>query len=302
MSEKPSEVSSAGSVRKRIMSWVCTHWKPLLGVGVAASALGAFAAISIVDAISMPTAAQASCSGTTVPAHRVGSAGPGQGMLAAKLQEGQREEVDFGRSIAAKELKMYLDLGGLASGQRYFSVHANQFVRADGAILNKSFIAADAESDGNLLILNLCFIRERNHTSIGDPGMYTGTVTLDDSRLRSSVTVPVTVTMQYVHGSLLFSIFFLLTLIPGTWCLWVVKTNRKGADNALSKSFFSWPFTVQGIVAVVVAGIAAIGVYIATYLRDPTWGSSVLQPLSLYGGMFTAFVTTGGIAQLAGKE
>jgi hypothetical protein len=301
MAETTSGTNSARSVMKRISSWVSTHWKPLFGVGVAVCVLGVFAVISIVDAVSMPTAAQASCSGSTVSANRVGSAGPGSGKLTAKLQEGQREEVDFGRSIAAKDLRVYLDLNGSASGRKYFSVHADQFVRADGAILNKRFIAADAESDGNLLILNLCFLREQSHASIGDPGIYTGSVTLDDSRLRSAVTVPVTVTMQYVHGFLLFSIFFLLTLIPGTWCLWVVKTNRNGTESALSKSIFSWPFTVQGIVAVIVASVAAIGVYIATYLRDPTWGSSVLQPLSLYGGMFTAFVTTGGIAQLAGK-
>lgn len=283
-------------------SWMAKRWKQLLIIGAAFCVLGVVTFASVLDAVSMPTANESSCSGSAIRANEVGSAGPGRGRLSAKLQEGQREEVDFGRSIAAKDLKIYLDLSGLPRGRRYFAVQTSQFIRADDATLNQGFIVTDAVSDGYVLVLNLCIIRERGHISIGDPGSYMGSVTLVDSRLKSAVTVPITVTMQYVHGTLLFWTTFLLTLIPGTWCLWVIKTNRKGEENALSKQILPWLMKVQGAVSVAIASTAAIGAYIATYLRDPTWGSSALQLLGLYGAMFTAFVTTGGIAQLAGKE
>jgi hypothetical protein len=107
--------------------------------------------------------------------------------------------------------------------------------------------------------------------------------------------------MQYTNGVFLLWLYF-GAVIPGVWYVWVIRERRDGKEFALSLAFLSWIRTVDGIVAVVAGSVAAFGVYVAVYLRDPTWGSSALQPLTLHGGMYSAFVTTSGLASLTGQK
>jgi hypothetical protein len=274
------------------------RWAGLAAATAALAVVVTLIVFSVLDALAMPTAAQQTCPDQSVPAGQIGHAGPGRGTLAAKIREGQNEEVDFGRSITARTLTLYLAMSAPATGARYFSIHADPFTRTDDATLANADILTRATSDGNTLIVTVCFIREKAGLSLGDPGSYTGSVTLDDSRLGSAVTIPVTVTMQYVHGMLLIWLY-VAAVLPGIWCLWVLKTSRDGREPAISREIFAWLRTVNGAVSVAAGSIAALSVYIATYLRDPTWGSSTIQPLALYGAMFSAFVTTAGLAQLA---
>jgi hypothetical protein len=110
-----------------------------------------------------------------------------------------------------------------------------------------------------------------------------------------------TVTMQYSNGVFLLWLYF-AAVIPGAWCVWVLRSNRQGTQSALSRDFFAWATSVNGLVALVSGSIAAFAVYTGVYLRDPTWGYSGLQPLTLYGGMFSAYVTTSGLASLTGQK
>jgi hypothetical protein len=175
-------------------------------------------------------------------------------------------------------------------------------MRSDDASLRPKDIAAYARADGQILILRVCFYRNGiQNTNIGDPGLYSGSVTLDDSRLIAPVTVPITVTMQYTNGVFLLWLY-VLAIIPGAWCLWVIREKRDGDQRAFSLDFLKWVFEVNGIVAIVSGSVAAFAVYVAVYLRDPTWGSSALQPVTLYGAMFSAFVTTSGLASLTGNK
>jgi hypothetical protein len=112
-------------------------------------------------------------------------------------------------------------------------------------------------------------------------------------RSRGVVTVPLIVTMQFINGGLLLWLYA-AAVIPATWCVWVISTRRDRGQRAFSLGIIRWMLQVRGIVSVVGGGVAAFAVYTATYLRDPTWGSSALQPLTLYGAMFSAFVTTSG--------
>jgi hypothetical protein len=281
--------------------WSRERWAALVTSALALASLALLAFFSLLDARSMPKETMQTCPGGATKTSQLGIPGAGAGNLTATLREGQRQEVDFGRSVSARTLFIYLDLSSQATGPPYFAVHTDPFVRDDDAVLVDSQIMTHAQSDGKTLILTVCFIREKQHSSLGDPGVYTGSVTIDDSRLKSAVTVPITVTLQYIHGILLLWLY-LLVLIPGTWCLWVIKTSREGDNPFLDRSIWHWFKTVNGVVSVVAGGVAAFGVYVATYLRDPTWGSSALQPLALYGAMFSAFVTTAGLAQLAGKK
>jgi hypothetical protein len=222
------------------------------------------------------------------------------GNLTAKLLAAQRGEADFGRSLTTRTLVVDLSLSAIPVRQA-FSVRVNPFLRSDDASLNCQDITATATSYGSTLILTVSFDRNTPGKPLGDPGLYTGSVTIDDSQLKTPVTVPMAVTMQYTNGTFLLWLY-LLAIIPGAWCVWVLRSSRNGTDGALSSDFLRWSITVGGLVALVAGGIAAFAVYTAVYLRDPTWGSSALQPLTLYGGMFSAFVTTSGLASLTSQK
>ncbi len=239
--------------------------------------------------------ARGGCPQSTGP---VGAAGavPGAKQVTAKLRVGQQVEVDFGRAVRAKSLDLYLDLSGPLANSDLINTRVDTFRRDDDGRLSLERIVPVASVDGRTIHLSLCFGRADNR--LGDPGSYAGSVTLDDARLANTVTIPITVTMQYVHGVVLWWLFAAV-FFPGTWALWVVHTQRTAGQSAFApRALGTWLFSVGGIVSVTSGMVAAVAVYIATYVRDPTWGSSALQPVTLFGAMFSAFVTTAGLTQL----
>jgi hypothetical protein len=231
---------------------------------------------------------------------RVPSA-PSAPTVTAKLLGGQRAEADFGRALISRTLILDLSLSAVPRGGPALHVTQNQFLRSDDASLNPNDIAVNAKRVGKVLVLSVCFDRNVINQPLGDPGSYSGSVTVDDSRLSSPVIVPLTVTLQYSNWAFLLWLYF-AAAIPGIWCVWVLRSGRNGTDSALSLEFFTWARTVSGLVALVAGGIAAFAVFTAVYLRDPTWGYSGLQPVTLYGGMFSAFVTTSGLASLTSQK
>jgi hypothetical protein len=303
---------AVGNRNKRLRVWnwlrvLAKAWRRWLLPVVIAGAFIGLGIKSIPDlrnAFSTPVT-QANCTPVSPPGKIVeDSSGLRTTSVMAKLRPSQREEVDFGRSITSRSITLYLDLSKTMSSPTYFHVLVNPFTRADDASLQDPGrnIVARAVSDGRTLLLNVCFRRSGNqHKDLGDPGSYVGSVTIDDRRLVAPVTVPITVTMQYPNGVFLLWLYA-AAIIPGAWCLWVIKDKPTGTDNALSPKFFKWLITVNGAIAVVAGSVAAFTVYVAVYLRDPTWAATALQVLTLYGAMFSAFVTTAGIASLtAGK-
>ena len=209
--------------------------------------------------------------------------------------------MDFGRSFTARIIVLNFALKVAISRTTYFHVRVNPFVRTDDAQLRDTGqnIVAIAKSDRKTLQLTACFWRSGNRsTNLGDPGTYAGSVTIDDRSLVTPVTVPITVTMEYPNGTFLIWLW-VGAIIPGAWCLWVLRDKQQGTRPAFSRQFIGWLLTISGLVSVVVGSVAAFAVYVAVYLRNQTWGSSALQALTLYGAMFSAFVTTGGIASLA---
>jgi hypothetical protein len=269
--------------------------KITISLVVVAGALAGLGWLTVASAKAGPVIGRGGCS---PPSGRVGTPGaiPGPHKLLAKLREGQLGEVDFGRGIKAKNLVLFLDVTGTSKGTPLLHVRTNVFRRDDDARLDPVRIVPRAALIGRTAQLSVCFGRKDNR--LGDPGTYRGSITLDDSRMGNEVTVPITVTMQYIHGVILWWLF-LPVIIPGSWALWVLHTKRNPADDALVPGFVRWLFTVGGVVSVVTGSVAAVGVYIGTYLRDPTWGSSALQVPTLFGAMFSAFVTTAGITQLS---
>jgi hypothetical protein len=221
--------------------------------------------------------------------------------VTAKLLGGQRGEADFGRALISRTLIIDLSLSAVPRGSPAFHVTLNQFLRSDDASLNSDDIAVNANRVGKMLVLSVCFDRDVKNHPLGDPGSYSGSVTVDDSRLSSPVIVPLTVTMQYSNWAFLLWLYF-AAVIPGIWCVWVLRSGRNGTQSAVSPDFFGWARSVSGLVALVSGGIAAFAVFTAVYFRDPTWGYSGLQPVTLYGAMFSAFVTTSGLASLTSQK
>jgi hypothetical protein len=238
--------------------------------------------------------------GGCVPQPKQGQGRPGAeagpGKVTAKLREGQVTQVDFGRSNSVKRLTINLDLSGDLPNGSALHVTADTFRRDDDGRLSTERVVPNATVFGRTVQLVLCL--GRADARLGDPGLYRGSVTLDDSRLANSVTVPIAVTMQFVHGAVLWWLF-LPIIVPGTWVLWVLRTQRGSEDPALAfREIWRWIRQVGGVGSVVSGTVAAVGVYIGTYVRDQTWGSSALQPVTLFGAMFSAFITTAGLTQL----
>jgi hypothetical protein len=232
---------------------------------------------------------------------------------AATLKIGQSTNLAFGRSTQPKDLILYFSVvPPLPPNVRHIAVRVDEFRRSDDATLNARTIAATstpqdndiqaaATPDGREIRLDICFGRQGNR--LGNPGTYNGSVTLTDLRLASEVSVPVTVTMQYVHGTMLLWLV-LLAVIPGAWLLWVTKRDLPDDGKAppVTSQLFRWMWSVGGLIAVVTGCVAAFSVYVATYLKDPTWGSAPYQAISLYGAMFSAFIATAGIAHAGARH
>jgi hypothetical protein len=297
MSE-PNEANEPSRPSKRRLRWLAVV--PLIGIVL-------LVILSVPDLIANMfghATQQISCATSpsiASPSDSTPNNGTSQ-FVTAKLEGVQREEVDFGRSMTSRGIILYLDLSSTPSGSAYFHVRTNPFVRSDDAILRPQNIVASAERDGTMLLVGVCFNRNgTRNTNLGDPGSYVGSVTIDDSRLSSPVSIPLTVTMQYANGVFLLWLYF-GAIIPGAWCIWVIRAKRDGSTNAFSLDFLKWAITINGLVAIVTGSVTAFAVYTAVYLRDPTWGSSALQPLTLYGTMFSAFVTTSGLASLTGNK
>jgi hypothetical protein len=282
-----------------LWAWVKHRAKPAVWILVVFVALAAVVRLSLPDLSSILRSHQSSLAAPCGSTAKVPSASPGP-TVTAKLLGGQRTEADFGRALISRTLILNLSLSAVPRGGLAFHVTQNQFLRSDDASLNPHEIAVNAKRVGKVLVLSVCF--DRNVKSpLGDPGSYSGSVTVDDSRLSSPVIVPLTVTMQYSNWAFLLWLYF-AAAVPGIWCVWVLRSGQDGKDRALSLKFFTWAGTVSGLVALVAGCIAAFAVFTAVYLRDPTWGYSGLQPVTLYGGMFSAFVTTSGLASLTSQK
>lgn len=292
----------AGLVRKL---FACSTWKkvfrcllPIAAIVGVLVALGFSFPDLVANMFSHPPPAKCAA----LPPAGPGNSGEKARTVTATLEEGQREEIDFGRSITARTVTFYLDLNAAPVGPASFTTRTNAFVRSDDAPLSPAEIHAKAERVGTTLLVSVCFTRTGStQTNLGDPGSYLGSVTVDDGRLTTPVTIPMTVTMQYTNG--VFLLWLLLgAIVPGAWCIWVIRKKRGNGSRAFSTDFFNWAFSIDGVIAIVVGSVTAFSVYMAVYLRDPTWGSSALQPLTLYGSMFSAFVTTSGLASLTSAK
>lgn len=227
---------------------------------------------------------------------------------AASLKIGQATSIAFGRSTVTKDLPLKFALSSTVPPNTTavppdataiplntkLDVAPDTFRRSDDARLDLCKITTTATvTSAQVVTLDIVF--DRTGDRLGQPGTYSGSVTVNDQRLAGPVTVPVTLTMQYTHpGKVLWLLVFVV--IPGSWLVWVTKTSRGAMQFALSPAWAEWVFTVGGLLTIATGTAAAVSVYVATYLKDPSWGTGVLQTLTLFGAMFSAFVAAAGVS------
>ncbi|NUR06810.1 MAG: hypothetical protein HOQ22_08360 [Nocardioidaceae bacterium] len=229
----------------------------------------------------------------------------------------QATTLHFGRSQAVRALDIdyKLSLQGAAGasssqdvetlkkrlGKTPVQLDLLQFRRSDGANLNPDDVRARARVVGDRVRVTLCVDR-RQADALGGPGSYSGTVSIIDPRV-ARVDLPLVVDASDPNWARALALV-VLAMIAGSWVTWVVKEQKPDATRFNPKEWASWSVTAIGIISVVAGAAAAVAIYQASYLSDPTWGVSVSESIALLTAAFVAFMgaTTGlHVAGLADK-
>jgi hypothetical protein len=175
--------------------------------------------------------------------------------------------------------------------------------RDDGATLNANLFYTQSVLQSGQVLVTICARRhDRANGTLGDPGTYTGTVSVAGVDVVRA-DIPIVVTLAYPAWQLILELL-VLVLIPAAWYLWVLHDTTE--SNSGEKVILTWGLVQYGLrrigfLPLAIGAIAAFSVYTATYLRNDSWGSNVTQVLSLYGAMFTAFIAAASGVHLGAK-
>ena len=141
---------------------------------------------------------------------------------------------------------------------------------------------------------------DRVHASLGDPGTYTGVVSIVDPRA-NRVDVPFTVTLSYPAWPLVVA-WFLLMLLPATIYLWLLRGSFAAEAGLTWEMFHAWFFSRNGVLSVGAGAAAAVAVVVATYVRADAWSGDGAAWIALFAAMFTAFAAASAPITAAGKD
>jgi hypothetical protein len=120
-------------------------------------------------------------------------------------------------------------------------------------------------------------------------GTYAGSVRIQDPRVED-VSIPLTMTFQYPRSLWMTILYAAFILSLGSAFVWATaqRTAGKTLTDRWWNDLLSW-FTAN-LVSLVPAAIAAGGVFLARYWRDPSWGAKAPEDwFTLLGAMFTAY-------------
>ena len=229
------------------------------------------------------------------------------------LKKGENTTVPFGRSLETERLTIRLDVvkGKIVQPLNPLKLLVGQFRRegdADASDIpaRRIFVNATVESL-RLVALRICVDRDGPIESTAQekvddedpspphPGTYVGDVTITDRRV-STITVPITIKLAYSRWPYVALLWYFVALV-GSVYVWALREKRGETDLMFSFSSIGklgqWSSRWGGIVSIIAGSIGALTVFVASYLQSPDWGNGVEQILSLFGAMFTAFVTAG---------
>lgn len=222
------------------------------------------------------------------------------------LISGQTTTLEFNRALATKTLTIQYGISGATTGAIPYS-GANQFpqlqvvdplgfLRDDQEPLPGSKVRVASWVQNGRVLLKLCV--QRSGPGFADPGIYQGTVSIVDPRV-GRVDVPITVTLSYPSWQWIMALL-VLAVLAGAWYVWVLQA-RDAAEIAIGGGFLDFYATMLGVLSAGAGVIAAFGVYTATYLNSPTWGSSSTQVFALFGAMFSAFLAGAATVHIGAK-
>lgn len=135
------------------------------------------------------------------------------------------------------------------------------------------------------------------------PGTYTGTVQVADTRL-VGMDVPVKVTVQSPATNLMGILGIPAAAVLGVLGIWLTERRASGKSfvgTAARAEFRSW-LVVNGILALVVASIAAWTIWSSRAAANPSFGVSGNDFVTLIGTMVGAAYSTGGLTSAAAGQ
>lgn len=292
----PAPASQPPRRRGRLRGW---RARLLLLVGVWATVVVALLVSGVVRKATLtdekPAASAACTERRTTPA----TAPPADLVVVGK----PTPAVPFGRRMVLRTRHFDYDAADPAAlaGRRCLAVRVGTFFSDTGQDeLDPKYVDAQALVQSGRVALDVTF--DRRQDRLGPPGSYTGVVSLVDEQV-GRVDVPVTVTMSYPIWQWPFAMLVFL-LVPAIGYVWLLKGSFLGRENvALSlRDFHDWVFGRNHIIATGTGAAAALGIFSGTYLRSPTWGSDVVQAITLFGSMFAAFVASATAVTAAGAD
>jgi hypothetical protein len=220
----------------------------------------------------------------------------------------QVESIAFGRGLSnqLREFEFSVtDPAGRLAGATCLPAHVNPFLRigqAESAQLDPSRIDVAAAVSGQQVLVSVTM--RRDNATFAPAGSYAGTISLVDPRIER-VDIPLTVSMAYPIWRLPF-VVLLLVLPIAIGYLWLLKGSfHAGSSNTTVITlwqFEDYAFSRNGILAIGAGAASAALVFSGTYLTSPTWGSSFVDAITLFGAMFAAFVAASTPVTAAGTD
>jgi hypothetical protein len=200
--------------------------------------------------------------------------------------DSQTATIRFGRSAQPALLDLRLEVTAEAlPPESVLRVTPGSFVK-DGTSTAVSVNADElsARFVGDTLVLTWCLSRP----SGAHPGLYHGTLVVDDPRVRP-LTIPVDLALSYEDTALMF---MLLPVIGAVALLmsWNIRASRDPGEPVVAGAFFGWLLTLEGVGALVAGTAAMVGVFWATYMNATVWGATSWELFALVGALYVAFV------------
>lgn len=209
------------------------------------------------------------------------------------LRADQEAVIAFGRSLRATTRDLQYDFTPGSVKLANFTVLAVDLTRfsLDSSFLDADLVSARAQYRNGLVLLQVCANRNGSE-DLGDPGTYRGTISIVDPRV-SRVDLPFTISMAYPAWPLVLDLAIGTCLAALGW-VWLLRQPSDSSAPVVSAEFFHWISRREGLVALFAGLAAGIATVFTVYFNNPTWGSSLGNPIALVGAVFTAFVVAAG--------
>lgn len=186
----------------------------------------------------------------------------------------------------------------LAPGDE-LETNVGQFIeRSATRELDEQWISAVATVEQtNRVLLTVRF--DRRNARLGDPGSYTGTISIVDPRV-SRVDQQFTVQLAYPWWQFVAAQLVAM-LVLAVLYLWLLRGSFGSGELGLG-DLEQWLFSRNAVLSIGVGVGAAVSVWTATYFGNPSWDASFPAVTALLGASFSAFVAASTAVTLAGTQ